>query len=269
MDECDSMSTPVATTRLDADLQGTPTNQTNYHSMIGALMYLTAIRLNIVFATFVCACYEARPTIKHIKEVKQIFWYLRQSYYMVLWYLKDSGFELITYSDTDHTMCLDDCKSTLGGLQFLGEKLMRWNSKKQDCIALSTAEAEYVLSSAYFAQVIWMRTQLLDYGYKFKKYRCIVIQRAQSPSLTIRKEYQLANLFTKALLNERFEYLVHRIGTDNRPLMLEKDMYDSWKSRMELYMFNRQHGRMILESIEQGQHKVSQHTLFWMEQVRY
>ncbi|GKA20049.1 hypothetical protein Tco_0699964 [Tanacetum coccineum] len=41
-------------------------------------------------------------------------------------------------------------------------------------------------------------------------------------------------------------------GADNRPPMLEKDMYDSWKSRMEIYMMNRQHGRMILESIENG-----------------
>ncbi|GKB37682.1 hypothetical protein Tco_0882624, partial [Tanacetum coccineum] len=78
----------------------------------------------------------------------------------------DSGFELIAYLDADHAGCHDDCKSTSGGLQFLGEKLVSWSSKKQDCTALSTVEAEYVSLSACFAQVIWMRTQLLDYGYK-------------------------------------------------------------------------------------------------------
>ncbi|GJV11838.1 hypothetical protein Tco_1353379 [Tanacetum coccineum] len=140
----------MATERLDADLQGTPTNQTNYRRMIGGLMYLTASRLDIAYATFVCARYQARPTVKHLKEVKRIFRYLRQSYNMGLWYPKDSEFELIAYSDVDHAGCKDDCKSTSGGLQFLGEKLVSWSSKKQDCIAMSTAEVEYVSLSACF-----------------------------------------------------------------------------------------------------------------------
>ncbi|GJV73299.1 retrovirus-related pol polyprotein from transposon TNT 1-94 [Tanacetum coccineum] len=149
LDECVSMSTPMATERLDADLQGTPTDQTTYRRMIGGLMYLTASRPDIAFATFVCARYQARPTVKHLKEVKRIFRYLRQSYNMGLWYPKDSGFELIAYSDADHAGCKDDCKSTSGGLQFLGGKLVSWSSKKQDCTAMSTAEAEYVSLSAW------------------------------------------------------------------------------------------------------------------------
>ncbi|GKC94990.1 hypothetical protein Tco_1160432 [Tanacetum coccineum] len=124
LDECVSMSTPMATERLDADLQGTPTDQTTYRCMIGGLMYLTANRPNIAFTTFVCARYQARHTVKHLKEVKRIFWYLRQSYNMGLWYSKDSRFELIANSDADHAGCKDDCKSTSGGLQFLGGKLM-------------------------------------------------------------------------------------------------------------------------------------------------
>ncbi|GJV32226.1 retrovirus-related pol polyprotein from transposon TNT 1-94 [Tanacetum coccineum] len=148
LDECVSMSTPMATERLDADLQGTPTDQTTYRRMIGGLMYLTASRPDIAYATFVCARYQARPTVKHLKEVKRIFRYLRQSYNMGLWYPKDSGFELIAYSDADHAGCKDDCKSTSGGLQFLGGKLVSWSSKKQDCTAMSTAEAEYVSLSA-------------------------------------------------------------------------------------------------------------------------
>ncbi|GKE68465.1 hypothetical protein Tco_1526537 [Tanacetum coccineum] len=137
--------------------------------MIGGRMYLTASHPDIAFDTFVCARYQACPTVKRLKEVKRIFWYLRRSYNMGLWYLKDSGFELIAYSDVDHAGCKDDCKSTSGGLQFLGGKLMSWSSKKQDCTAMSTAEAEYVSLSACCAQVIWMRTQLLDYGYKYNR----------------------------------------------------------------------------------------------------
>ncbi|GKB13017.1 hypothetical protein Tco_0846940 [Tanacetum coccineum] len=150
MDEVCSLSTPMATERLDAYLQGTPTDQTTYRRMIRGLMYLTASRpIKYAFAlSFVCARYQARPTVKHLKEVKRIFWYLRQSYNMGLWYPKDSRFELIAYSDADHARCKDDCKSTSGGLQFL---------------------AEYVSLSACCAQVIWMRTQLLDYGYKYNR----------------------------------------------------------------------------------------------------
>ncbi|GKD34661.1 hypothetical protein Tco_1250170 [Tanacetum coccineum] len=107
--------------------------------------------------------------VKHLKEVKRIVRYLRQSYNMGLWYLKDSGFKLIAYLDADYAGCKDGCKSTLRGLQFLGEKLMSWSSKKKDCTAMSTAEAEYVSLSACCAQVIWMRTQLLDYGYKYNR----------------------------------------------------------------------------------------------------
>nr|GEW68153.1 uncharacterized mitochondrial protein AtMg00810-like [Tanacetum cinerariifolium] len=116
MDGCDSMNTPMATARLDTDLHGTPTNQMKYHQIIEGLMYLTASRPDIAFATFVCAPYQAQPTVKHLKRVKKIFRYLRQSYNMGLWYPKDSNFKLIAYSDTDHAGCHDDCKSTSGGL---------------------------------------------------------------------------------------------------------------------------------------------------------
>ncbi|GJW49900.1 retrovirus-related pol polyprotein from transposon TNT 1-94 [Tanacetum coccineum] len=166
MDECVSMSTPMATKRLYANLQGTLIDQMTYHRMIGGLMYLTVSRPDIAFATFVCDRYQARPLVKHLKEVNRIFQYLRQSYNMGLWYPKDSRLELIAYSDADHAGCKDDYKSTSGGIPFLGEKLVRWSSKKKDCTAMSTHEAEYVSLSACCAQVIWMRTQLLDYGYK-------------------------------------------------------------------------------------------------------
>ncbi|GJY33878.1 ribonuclease H-like domain-containing protein, partial [Tanacetum coccineum] len=190
MEKCDTVSTSMATTKLDADLQGTPVDQTKYHSMIGGLMYLTASRPDIAFATFVCARYQARPTEKHLKEVKRIFRYLRQSINMGLWYSKDSGFELIAYADADHAGCNDDCKSTSGGIQFLGDKLVSWSSKKQDCTAMSYAKSEYVSLSACCAQHV---------------------EKATIELYFVGTEYQLADLFTKALLKERFEFLVHKI----------------------------------------------------------
>ncbi|GJY50580.1 retrovirus-related pol polyprotein from transposon TNT 1-94 [Tanacetum coccineum] len=158
LDECVSMSTPMATERLDADLQGTPTDQMTYRRMIGGLMYLTASRPDIAFATFVC--------------------------------------------------CKMDCKSTSRGLQFLGGKLVSWSSMKQDC----TAEAEYVSLFACCAQVIWMhptsKTKHIDIRYHFIKEH---VERGIVEIYFVGTEYQLADLFTKALLKERFEYLVHRI----------------------------------------------------------
>nr|GFA38005.1 uncharacterized mitochondrial protein AtMg00810-like [Tanacetum cinerariifolium] len=99
---------------------------------------------DIVHATYLCARYQAKPTEKHLKEVKRIFLYLQGTINTGLWYTKDSGFELTGFSDADYTGCKDTFKSTSGGAQFLGEKLVSWSSKKQDCTALSTAEAEYV-----------------------------------------------------------------------------------------------------------------------------
>ncbi|GKE02393.1 hypothetical protein Tco_1390376, partial [Tanacetum coccineum] len=71
---------------------------------------------------------------------------------MGLWYPKGSGFELTTFSDADHAGCVDTRKSTSGGTQFLDDKLVSWMSKKQDCTAMSSAEAEYVALSASCAQ---------------------------------------------------------------------------------------------------------------------
>ncbi|GKF18543.1 hypothetical protein Tco_0063461 [Tanacetum coccineum] len=109
------------------------------------------------------------PTEKHLKQVKRIFHYLRRTVNMGLWYTKDSGFELTGFSDADYTGCKDTFKSTSGRAQFLGEKMVSWSSKKQDCTALSIAEAKYVSLSACCAQVLWMRTQLTDYGFHFNK----------------------------------------------------------------------------------------------------
>nr|GEW09788.1 Gag-Pol polyprotein [Tanacetum cinerariifolium] len=175
----------------------------------------------------------ACPTEKHLKEVKRIFRYLKQTYNMGLWYSKNSGFELIAYSDADLAGCHDEYKSTSRGIQFMGDKLVSWSSKKKDCTAMSTAKAEYVYLSACCAQVIWMMTQLLDYGYRDTKIpmycdsksatviSCNQVQHSRTKHINIRyhfikehvkqgtielyyvgTEYQVADLFTKALPKE-------------------------------------------------------------------
>ncbi|GKF27364.1 hypothetical protein Tco_0083258, partial [Tanacetum coccineum] len=182
MTSCDSIGTPMATKHLDADLSGTPVDQTKYRSMVGALMYLTASRPDIVHATCYCARYQAKPTEKHLTTVVR------------------------------------------------GDKLVNWSSKKQNCTSMSSAEVEYVSLSACCAQVLWLRTQLTDYGFYFDKIpmycdskeaiaiSCNPLHHSRTKHIDVRyyfikekvekgivelffvkTEYQLADLFTKAL----------------------------------------------------------------------
>ncbi|GJT07859.1 retrovirus-related pol polyprotein from transposon TNT 1-94 [Tanacetum coccineum] len=127
---------------------------------------------------------------------------------MGLWYPKDSGFELTAFSDADHAGCLDTRKSTSRGIQFLGDKLVSWMSKKQDCTTMSSTEAEYVALSASCAQV-HSRTKHIHTRYHFFKEQ---VENGIIELYFVRTEYQLADMFTKALLEERFQYLVRRIG---------------------------------------------------------
>nr|GEY81290.1 retrovirus-related Pol polyprotein from transposon TNT 1-94 [Tanacetum cinerariifolium] len=243
MTSCYSVGTPMSTKHLDADLSGTLVDQTKYHSMIRALMYLTASRPDIMHATCYYARYQVKPTEKHLTAVKRIFWYLKDTIHMGLWYPKVTGFELTAFSDSDHAGCLDSCKSTSGGIQFLGGD--NWSSKKQDCTSMSSAEAEYVFLSMCCAQVLWMRTQLTDYGFHFDKIPMYYDSKEDCTSMSsaeadpafgtkhidvryhfinekvekgivelffVETEYQLADLFTKALPEEWFKYLVKRLG---------------------------------------------------------
>nr|GEY72942.1 ribonuclease H-like domain-containing protein [Tanacetum cinerariifolium] len=186
---------------------------------------------------------QAKPTEKHLKEVKRIFHYLWGTVNIGLWYTKDSGFELTGFLDADYAGCKDTFKSTSGGAQFLGENLVSWSSKKQDCTVLSTVKVEYVSLSACCAQVFWMRTQLTDYGFHFNKIpiycdsksaiaiSCNPVQHSRTKHIVVRyhfiKEhvekgtiklyfvktnYQLADIFTKALPTNLFNYLVRRLG---------------------------------------------------------
>nr|GEX85442.1 hypothetical protein [Tanacetum cinerariifolium] len=169
-----SIGTPMAMKpKLDADLSGKHIDQTNYRNKTRSLMYMTSSKPDIVQKVCYCARYQAKPIEKRLKEVEMIFQYLRGTINMGLWYPKDSSFELTAFSDADHAGCIDTRKSTSKGIQFLGDKLVSWMSKTQDCTAMSSAEAEYVALFASCAQVMWMRTQLKDYGFNYKKYHCI------------------------------------------------------------------------------------------------
>ncbi|GKB23784.1 hypothetical protein Tco_0863185 [Tanacetum coccineum] len=211
MDKCDSLGTPVATKpKLDADLSGTPVDQSKYRSMPGSLMYLTSSIPEKVQAVCYCARYQARPTEKHLKEVNRIFRYLKGIINMGLWYPKDSGFKLTIFSDVDPAI-LDTRKSTSEGKQFLGDKLVSWISTKQDYTAMSSAEAEYLALYASCAQVMWIRTQLKDYSFDYNKIP-LYCDSQSAIAISCNPVQHSPDIFTKALPQDRFEYLVRRIG---------------------------------------------------------
>ncbi|GJS64822.1 putative ribonuclease H-like domain-containing protein [Tanacetum coccineum] len=170
MEKFDTVSTPMATTKLDADLHGTPVDQTKYHSMIEGLMYLTASRLAIAFATF---------------------------------YSKDSGFELIAYADADHAWCNDDWKSTSGGIQFLGDKLVSWSSKSkivQQCHLRKLSMYPcllVVLKSSGCEHNCWTMDFITT------RFRSIVTQKVQLLYLAISYNIQEQNTLTSVIISSK------------------------------------------------------------------
>nr|GEU66910.1 hypothetical protein [Tanacetum cinerariifolium] len=148
----------VEQAKLKLDLVRKPVDHTDYQSMIGSLMYVTSSRPDIMFAACMCARYQENPNEHHVSAVKRIFCYIKRTINLGLWYPKDSGFDLIAYSDANHARCHLDRKSTSGSVQFLGDKLVCWSSKKQNCVSISKAKYEYV-----------MRIQLTDYGFFYDK----------------------------------------------------------------------------------------------------
>ncbi|GKB46564.1 retrovirus-related pol polyprotein from transposon TNT 1-94 [Tanacetum coccineum] len=215
---CDSVDTPmVDKTKLDEDLQWKTFDPTHYHGMIGSLMYLTSSRPDLVFALCMCARYQAQPTEKHLHAVKQIFQYLIGTTNIGLWYSKDTGIALTVYGDADHAGCQDTRRSTYGSAQFLGDRVVSWSSKKQKSTAISSTEAEYIALSGCCAQILWMRSQLTDYGFEFNKIPLYCDNKEQVENgvfelYFVRTEYQLADIFTKDLPRERFAFLINKLG---------------------------------------------------------
>ncbi|GJX89741.1 putative ribonuclease H-like domain-containing protein [Tanacetum coccineum] len=161
-------STPMKTHKpLLKDADGEDVDEHLYRSMIGSLMYLTSSRPDIMFAVCACARFQVNPKISHLHAVKRIFRYLKGQPKLGLWYPKDSPFDLVAFTDSDYAGASLDRKSTTGGCQFLGCRLISWQCKKQTVVANSTTKAEYIAASNCCGQVLWIQNQLLDYGYNF------------------------------------------------------------------------------------------------------
>jgi hypothetical protein len=249
MKNAKSIKTPMGTNgHLDLDTGGKSVDQKVYRSMIGSLLYLCASRPDIMLSVCMCARFQANPKEVHLRAVKRIMRYLVYTPKFGLWYPKGSTFDLIGYSDADYVGCKIDRKSVSGTCQFLGRSLVSWASKKQNSVALSIDEAEYIATGLCCAQLLWMRQTLRYYGYKLSKVPLLcdnesvirmvdnLVEHSCTKHIDIRYHFlrdhqqkgdieiayvnthnQLADIFTKPLDEKTFSKLRN-----------ERNVLDSW-----------------------------------------
>ncbi|KAI3695473.1 hypothetical protein L1987_78470 [Smallanthus sonchifolius] len=241
------VKTPVEVRHcLTPDVDGESVDQHLYRSMIGSLMYLTASRPDIMFAVCLCARFQANPKLSHLSAVKRILRYLKYKPKLGLWYPKTDLFDLVAYSDLDYGGCNLDRKSTSGGCQFLGNRLVSWQCKKQSTVSQSTTEAEYIAVALCCSQVRWIHHQMLDYEITFHETPILCdntavphitknpVQHSKTKHIEIKPHFirdcvekkhiqivevktnkQTADIFTKAFDSTRFAQLVEMLGMIN------------------------------------------------------
>ena len=239
MQDCKGVKIPMPTKgHLCTNENGIDFDHKVYRSMIGSLLYLCASRPDIMLSVCMCARFQAAPKESHHKAVKHILRYLAHTPTLGLWYPKGSAFDLIGYSDSDYAGDRVDRKSTSGTCHFLGRSLVCWSSKKQNCVSLSTAEAEYIAAGSCCAQLLWMKQTLKDYGVNVKNVPLFCdnesaikiahnpVQHSKTKHIQIRHHFlrdhvlkgdisiehvkteeQLADIFTKPLDEKRFSKL--------------------------------------------------------------
>ncbi|GJZ85793.1 hypothetical protein Tco_0651132 [Tanacetum coccineum] len=209
-----SVDTPIVEkNKLDEDLQGKQVDAKLYRGMIGSLMYLISSRPDLIYAVYLCARYQVKPIEKHRQAVKRIFRYLNGTINMGLWYSKVTDMSLTVYADADHSEYLDTRHSISGSAQFLGDKLVSRSSKKQKSTAISSTEAEYIVLSGAIAlccnNVQHLRAKHIDVHYHFIKDQ---VENGVVELYFFRTEYQLADIFTKPLPRDRFNFLIEKLG---------------------------------------------------------
>ncbi|KAK2989895.1 hypothetical protein RJ640_019478 [Escallonia rubra] len=241
METSNGFDTPMSSSlKLDKDQKDKDVDIKRYRGMIGSLLYLTASRPDIMFSVCLCARFQACPKESHLIAVKRILRYLKGTHDLGLWFPRNTSFfDLIGYSDADYAGgCKTERKSTSGGCQFLGHSLVSWSSEKQNSVALSTTEAEYMAVGACCAQILWMKQTLLDFGLKYDHIPILCdntsaidltknpIQHSRTKHIEIKHHFfrdhvqksdivldfvdtnhQLADIFTKPLDSKRFTAL--------------------------------------------------------------
>ncbi|GJY15797.1 putative ribonuclease H-like domain-containing protein [Tanacetum coccineum] len=229
-------STPIETQRpLTKDEEAANVDVHLYRSMISSLMYLTALRPDIMFAVCNCSRFQVTPKTSYLNAVKRIFRYLKGKPKLGLWYPRVSPFDLEAYSDSDYAGVNLDRKFTTGDCRFLGRRLISWQCKKQTIVATSTTKVEYVIAASCCGQVLWIQNQMLDYGFNFMNTKihidnestiCIVknlVFHSKTKHIEIRHHF-IRDAFEKKMIQ------VLKIHTDNNVADLLTKAFDAGSS---------------------------------------
>nr|GEY22028.1 copia protein [Tanacetum cinerariifolium] len=193
--------------------------------------------------------YKLKKALYGIKQAPRVWYDMLSSFLISQQFSKDTDMLLAAYADADHVGCQDTRRSTSGSAQFLGDKLVSWSSKKQKSTAISSTEAEYISLSGCCSQILWIRSQITDYGFQFNKIPlycdnksvialcCNNVQHSRAKHIYVRyhfikeqvengivklyfvwTEYQLADIFTKPFPRERFNFLIDKLGMKSMSL---------------------------------------------------
>ncbi|KAI5333503.1 hypothetical protein L3X38_023634 [Prunus dulcis] len=242
---CKSVATPlVANERLCKEDGSEMADESEYRQIVGSLLYLTATRPDIMFASSLLARFMHNPTRKHMGTAKRVLRYVQGTLEYGVEYKKGMAATLIGYCDSDWAGSEDDRRSTSGYVFTLGSGMFSWASIKQNTVALSTAEAEYVSVAEATSQAKWLRFILEDFGEEqvdgtqilcdntsaiamaknpvfhqksrhiSRKFHFIreAIHAKEIELIYCKSEDQIADILTKALPKDRFVYLRNLLG---------------------------------------------------------
>ncbi|KAM1689141.1 hypothetical protein EV2_037740 [Malus domestica] len=243
--ECKAVKTPLAVDdKLSKEDGSEDADESLYRTVVGSLLYLTATRPDLMYASCLLARFMHKPTRKHMGTAKRVLRYVQGTLDFGIEYVKGKAAVLIGYCDSDWAGSLDDMKSTSGYAFSLGSGVFSWASVKQCSVALSTAEAEYVSAAEATTQAMWLRFVLSDFGEEQVEATPLLCDNTSAIAMsknpvfhhktrhinrryhfirdaiqdgTIELHYcsteeQLADIFTKALPKDRFEYLRTALG---------------------------------------------------------
>jgi hypothetical protein len=163
MEDCAKVNTLVeCEVKMSKNDEGENINSTTFKSLVGSLRYLTCTRLDVLFRARLVSRFINTPTITHFKALKQILQYIKGTVDFDLFYAYSNSFELMGYSDSDSAKNMDDRKSTIDFVFYIGDITFTWSSNKQPIVTLSTYEAEYVATATCVCHYIWLRKLLVE-----------------------------------------------------------------------------------------------------------
>ncbi|KAK6160673.1 hypothetical protein DH2020_004054 [Rehmannia glutinosa] len=158
MEGCKTVATPLDNNKALKEKDGSPkADNSQFRSRIGSLLYLTATRPDIMYATSFLSRFMQNPSQIHYGAAKRVLRYLEGTIQYGLFYPNNKKLSLKGYSNSDYAGNIDDRKSISGSCQFLGDCLVSWFPKKQNCVSFSTTEAEYISAAFCCTQLLWMK----------------------------------------------------------------------------------------------------------------